>query len=962
MWPEGKMLLVVDPNETGKTTLCEAISAALFGLPRGKVAGQKARDLRRPRSGAPFAVGLDVRFSGKRWTVDRDLEGGTLRVVDRDSGNDVTRDFLRPSGRDVVGERATGLTEPLFRTTAYVAQNVLDRDELDSTLTVELARIADSGGGEASVVRALRALQEVRAKMPGASTGASVSVETEILRLTRKADDARNECERLEAARNEASLAAARLARLTGEVAAETRKARLAELAVVERERRELAGLLARTRQDAETRRALEAEAEMLRAEAQRYASAAVQRADDLVRRRGELPQALAARRAALVSERGLAEREGRDRLARFGGLGSLNEEERGRLSALLLSVVESGGEAARAVEALESQREELRREGLADDLDRLDGISGPDREFVWGAEEERTSLELRGVQCDRHAAEAQAGAAILVGERRERLRLAMRFLAVSGFLLPVGLLLVASSYRPVGLGLSVFAACLALLGGGFFLKARGHGRDDEEKRRAEEAAARLEAQQLRKRLSDLRLRLDALSRRAGFPDTKALLTALRRARAAEAKRKALVEREARKAAVDERRAGLYRELAPFREILGPATGLPAIDEAQRLLSVLADLERALRAADSRLSGLTREDDQLASEEGALSALEAELRSALRVFDVPERLPLEEALLAYQGGKKRAARFREILEIELPARRSSVEESPAAEIETRLRALEEEIAGRLAELSAVPADVVPAETAEEARRRAEEARERVAAVELEKTHAERDLARKARGSEKAREAAELLAETEVLLARALLFRDALETAREALAAAASSAYGDFRRGLAEASRAILATWPVPYESLEFGEDLSVSVLLRGGRLVTRNEIAGALSTGAREQIHLTARLASLRYLGTGVRGVPLLLDDPLVGADDARFAAVMKFLATQVLEERPVLAVSCHAWRHERLGAVLPPEVRERIHPVTLRPFSSNEPAARLPGAAARLPGAAAGSPRGSAD
>jgi hypothetical protein len=148
-------------------------------------------------------------------------------------------------------------------------------------------------------------------------------------------------------------------------------------------------------------------------------------------------------------------------------------------------------------------------------------------------------------------------------------------------------------------------------------------------------------------------------------------------------------------------------------------------------------------------------------------------------------------------------------------------------------------------------------------------------------------------------------------------------------------YGDFRRGLQSASREILATWQTPYEALEFGDDLALSALVRGGRVATKAEIQSGLSTGAREQLHLTARLAALRYLGTGASGVPLLLDDPLVGADDDRFLAVMRFLATDVLGERPVLLVSCHGWRHERLLEALPPEVVRKLARVSLAPYSS---------------------------
>ena len=98
----------------------------------------------------------------------------------------------------------------------------------------------------------------------------------------------------------------------------------------------------------------------------------------------------------------------------------------------------------------------------------------------------------------------------------------------------------------------------------------------------------------------------------------------------------------------------------------------------------------------------------------------------------------------------------------------------------------------------------------------------------------------------------------------------------------------------------------------------------------RNQAISSVSTGAREQLHLVARLAALRHLGTGPRGLPLLLDDPLVGADDERFAAVLSFLVEDVLVERPVLLVSCHEKRHERWLASLPPETAARVRRVRL--------------------------------
>jgi uncharacterized protein YhaN len=221
------------------------------------------------------------------------------------------------------------------------------------------------------------------------------------------------------------------------------------------------------------------------------------------------------------------------------------------------------------------------------------------------------------------------------------------------------------------------------------------------------------------------------------------------------------------------------------------------------------------------------------------------------------------------------------------------------------------------------------------------ARERCREAEEELAAAERELAACARdGAERATEASESLTRARAVLGRARFFRDAIELAREALGAAAARAYGDFRQGLHEASRRILSSWDLPYESLEFSDDLTVSARARDGRAMTRAELTGGLSTGAREQLHLTARLAALEYLGRGGRGVPLLLDDPLVGADDRRFGAIMRFLAGKVLLERQILVVSCHGWRHEKLLESLEPELRDRIAPVSLVGFRpSREPA-----------------------
>ncbi len=924
---------MVEPNESGKSTLCEAIVAALYGFPRSKGGALRPRDQRRPRGGAPLRLGLDVEADGTRWAVDRDLDEGTLRVVDRDRGEDRTRDFLRPGGRDVFGEQVTGLTEALFRTTAYVGQNVLDGDELDSTLTVELARIADSGGGEATVVRALRALEAVRARMPLSSTGPAVSVETEVVRAGRRVEERRAETLRLARAREAGREAAARLAAATARRDEAARAAALAEAAVPETERRLLAEHLAEEGRTAEARAALLSEAARLERDAELFTPQALAEIDALRHERGNRPEALARERKEIEADAKALEEDWKATARRIGAAATLDLAERARVRGLLASAIENAAEEATAAAAVAAQWEELRREGLAEDLQRLATLPPEERELVAGAEEERQALEIEGIRLDKLAAEALAQASIASAERRVRVRRSRGLVVLGAVLAPVAVVLLLARTLlplPVAVATAVFSVSVALFGAVAWLRANGHRVEDEERSREAEARAREEAVRTRKKLSDLRLRLDQAARSAGFRDPVSLVKAQRKARLAEEKRRTLVEREVRLEAVRERTAALERELAGHRDPLGLSGAVPTPDEARAVLAQLADADRAEQGRTARAEALRLRGEILNRQTAELNEVELRLWSVLARLEIPSGLGLSDALLMAEAGRARAARRREILEVELPALEARMGADVVA-LAGRIAELRDEVAARVASLGVRQEDLAVASTPEAARRAAEEARAREKAAEEERLAAEREVAARSReGGQTAREAEEALLEAEGVLERALLFRDALDLAREALAAAASSAYGDFRRGLAEASRRMMTACGLPYEGLEFGEDLSVTLVARGGRVLTRAELAAAVSTGTREQVHLLARLAALRHLGTGSRGVPLLLDDALAGADDVRFSSVMRFLVEDVRKERPVLAVSCHGWRHDRWLAELPPELRDRVRRVAL--------------------------------
>jgi uncharacterized protein YhaN len=103
-------------------------------------------------------------------------------------------------------------------------------------------------------------------------------------------------------------------------------------------------------------------------------------------------------------------------------------------------------------------------------------------------------------------------------------------------------------------------------------------------------------------------------------------------------------------------------------------------------------------------------------------------------------------------------------------------------------------------------------------------------------------------------------------------------------------------------------------------------------LITPEAVLTHLSAGARDLIFLAVRLAIAQYLGEqrseGER-LPLILDDPFVNCDDARFATAMAFLTRQATNGQ-LLLFSCHQERHQAWLEQLPTDLRAQVNLITL--------------------------------
>ena len=106
----GRVTLLVDDNERGKSTLLAAIAAALYGLEDSKRTHRVLTPLDRwrPWDGGAFRVELEVEGDRERLTITRDFERGTVAVWNA-HGQEVTAEFKEGKDQYPVGRRLSGL-------------------------------------------------------------------------------------------------------------------------------------------------------------------------------------------------------------------------------------------------------------------------------------------------------------------------------------------------------------------------------------------------------------------------------------------------------------------------------------------------------------------------------------------------------------------------------------------------------------------------------------------------------------------------------------------------------------------------------------------------------------------------------------------------------------------------------------------------------------------------------------
>src|SRR5215831_1545357 len=182
--------LLIEENEFGKSTIAEAISACLFGIARGRTTSDKLAgiDAKQPLGGGQYKIAAEISVQNRRFRITRDFESESVQILDLYSGTDITPDFITKKGAPQIGEKLIGLSRDQFQQTCFIGHHSLIHTEAGPDLKRVFEQIASSSHESKTAAQAISALQKGLDRLPGATMGATLKVDTEIRRLQLKID------------------------------------------------------------------------------------------------------------------------------------------------------------------------------------------------------------------------------------------------------------------------------------------------------------------------------------------------------------------------------------------------------------------------------------------------------------------------------------------------------------------------------------------------------------------------------------------------------------------------------------------------------------------------------------------------------------------------------------------------------------------------------------------------------
>jgi len=931
--------LAVADNETGKSTLIASILAAFYGI---------VEDLRDRRDKRPhrrhvipwenpeeFGLELDFTNDKRRWKIDRDFNSGEVRLIDRDTGRDHAADFHRGRGTYMIGEELIGLPVDEFLKSFYLKQEEILEIRESKGLTHYIQGVATALEGGTSSELAIQRLRDTRDRYPFEGSRDGLKIENAIKRLQSDRESCLVEIEKLERARKDVEPEAERLSQIEGEI----ERLRLERETAIRQgdiaDIRELRQLIDAQRKKREEIESLAKVAEELK----KYESFPAnkweqlitlsQRVNDLsasavkleARLKDEADAPLAKLEADLQSQRdlaGITEAESRDLES---GVTRLSDRRERLDQALLVK---------------EKLEQELKVAGLdKEKFSRLQEIfsviTPEERRFIERfraayAEEEALYRELK---TRREWNERERG---LIVARQQKIINSARlfFLMAAVMVFSGGTLILLTQGEWLGQVLAGLGVVFGAIGA--IIKGTASGGDAGSLKKLESDLADVikGEDESHAKVDKIGRDLTEIANRLGFEGGHELLAEYFQFDEMKEKiepllnttKEAVRTRDEFKTALD--------QLAPFFSRAGdnlPEEG-KAVDAAKSLLNRYRDVVRLSADYKSAKSKRDEIDAELTRVRRDRDPNRQTCEDILRQAGIDTIDPLDQAVERFKEGLENHKRYADVAVEKLPRlRRELLPDVDLAAKNERLAQLvtKTSVGDKVPDLEHQKEyyrDLADQKAREEDKlKSSREMINRQIGITYERYQSQYpDLRRRVEGlDEKINQAEAFWAEVDMAVQ---IMND---ISREV--------YRSWAAALSEEAAPFLEALNPRYADLSFHEDLTFTVRDKGAnKILTSAEAEAVLSSGARDEVFLAARLGIACYLARGAKGaMPIVLDEPLAAVDDEKFVSGMRFFLQQLSTKHQLLIMSCHEERHRWLAGRIPVIFDEKVHKLVLR-------------------------------
>ncbi len=949
--------LLVERNEFGKSTVAEAICAALYGF-RSRAQDRSTEEklsgieIWRPLDGGSYQVTLDIRVQGRRKRICRDFDKNTTRIFDLDlGGEEITPKFIWKKGEPRVGEFLLGLSREQFQQTCFVGQRSLEVQSAAVELIESLERMA-SNGGRASVSQAIDALQRALNRFPGAMTGKQVSVETELRELQKQFSSLEGNLQNLIEERRRLDPIVSELRVLESELESKRRERVSLERLRLAAEIRELEGSIAGQEQVSLRVTQLKEERDRLVPYAEFPSEIRVNLPDWLGQLRIKTADLQTVESEIRANQGQLSECK-RRLDTQFAGLSTFTPADEEALIGATANFSDAVLAYEQAQQARLAELNALHERGVYpsrfEEVDqRLSRLGPAERDAAFKFREVQARDRAEIARHERRMDEQSRLMNEIDSARISKKKLGLSW-AIAGAITSgvFGLLyLMTPTYRGLWIGLFVTGTVGAVCG--FIARVRGgvYRADDRSRAVLERGRIDDEMTQVQASLRATEREVESLALTLGLSSADALASeCLEHYQLQEVLREFHGLEQARNS-VEQRKRDCQMNLYPYLQRAGRATEtsdavtLETVAELRTELKECFELCERIRKIEEKLGELEVRGRHA---EEVVHGLRARLRAAFAEAGVADYDgdSFSEAYKIFVERLEYHERYRRIVEDELPEweRRRA----PAEQQSGWLRGIEE-LRDRLSSDGGPPEAAATKSHGEYAR-------------QLQQVIAEIDEMRGALEGKRLRVGrvltdfenrnSPLLREREKLwgqLRRVGSYQEAIKLAMDKLKSLAVDVHREWSESLNRIYEEMLSRLGTEYRSVRFADDLSFTVEAHGlPAPLQLREIRHRLSLGAREQLVLLQRLAVSRFLSGGPLKLPLIIDDPLVSSDDERFLRLMRFLIEELSPEHQILIFTCHALRHDWLRAQLGPSFESHVHQLELRPIASVDSSGNCP-------------------